>query len=432
MQRPRSTLELPFSEFSATGPQPVKTPDDFKQQLEEFKMFGEATRMYQTKTTLTNGRGVTVDTFVNEFWTAQQRRGHSLHEISYRACFKPQLPRFFIERLTTEGDTVYDPFMGRGTTVLEAALLGRKPLGCDANPLSAVLVSPRLLPPRINEVANRLQQIDFAGTESLPTELLAFYHPDTLREICALRSYLLKKQNHRTLNHIDAWIRMVAVNRLTGHSPGFFSVYTLPPNQAVSVESQIRINQRRGQRPSRRNVPELILRKSEALLSDCDEETRRMLGQSCQDVVLLTKDASSTAEIKTSSVSLVVTSPPFLDIVDYESDNWLRCWFCGIDPKRQKLTIVKALDKWQAAMRSVFAELVRILKPNGYVAFEVGEVRRGTIKLEQAVVPSGVSVGLKPVLILINDQEFTKTSNCWGVQNQVAGTNTNRVVLFRK
>ena len=35
---------------------------------------------------------------------------------------------------------VYDPFMGRGTTVLEAALLGRTPIGCDINPLSAVLV----------------------------------------------------------------------------------------------------------------------------------------------------------------------------------------------------------------------------------------------------------------------------------------------------
>ena len=31
---------------------------------------------------------------------------------------------------------------------------------------------------------------------------------------------------------------MVALNRLTGHSPGFFSVYTLPPNQATSVERQ--------------------------------------------------------------------------------------------------------------------------------------------------------------------------------------------------
>mgnify|MGYP000160800235 CR=1 FL=1 len=41
-----------------------------------------------------------------------------------------------------------------------------------------------------------------------------------------------------SLDTVDAWIRMVAVNRLTGHSPGFFSVYTLPPNQAASPESQ--------------------------------------------------------------------------------------------------------------------------------------------------------------------------------------------------
>lgn len=53
--------------------------------------------------------------FFNEFWTARQRQAHSIHEVSYRACFKPQLPDFFIERLTKVGDTVYDPFMGRGT-----------------------------------------------------------------------------------------------------------------------------------------------------------------------------------------------------------------------------------------------------------------------------------------------------------------------------
>ena len=48
--------------------------------------------------------GCEVPTFVNEFWTARQRQASSLHEISYRACFKPQLPRFFIERLTQPGD----------------------------------------------------------------------------------------------------------------------------------------------------------------------------------------------------------------------------------------------------------------------------------------------------------------------------------------
>lgn len=52
---------------------------------------------------------------VNEYWTARQRQSHALHEVSYRACFKAELPRFFIGRLTEPGEVVYDPFMGRGT-----------------------------------------------------------------------------------------------------------------------------------------------------------------------------------------------------------------------------------------------------------------------------------------------------------------------------
>ena len=94
--------------------------------------------------------------FVNEFWTSGQRRAHSLHEISYRACFKPQLPEFFIKRLTAPGDGVYDPFMGRGTTPLQAALMGRRPLGNDMNPLSALLTRPRLAPPTLAEIEARL------------------------------------------------------------------------------------------------------------------------------------------------------------------------------------------------------------------------------------------------------------------------------------
>jgi hypothetical protein len=83
-------------------------------------------------------------------------------------------------------------------------------------------------------------------------------------------------------------------------------------------------------------------------------------------------------------------------------------------------------------MTGVFLELRRVLRPGGHVAFEVGEVRGGKIKLEEAVIPCGVEAGLEPVLVLINDQQFTKTANCWGVDNNAKGTNTNRVVVFRK
>src|SRR5437762_4324199 len=93
-----------------------------------------------------------VPVFVNEFWTSKQRAASSLHEISYRACFKPQLPRFFIERLTEPNALVYDPFLGRGTTMIEGALLGRRAAGCDINPLSSILTVPRLRPPHLRDV----------------------------------------------------------------------------------------------------------------------------------------------------------------------------------------------------------------------------------------------------------------------------------------
>ena len=159
--------------------------------------------------------------------------------MSYRACFKPQLPRFFIDRFTAPGDVVYDPFMGRGTTVIEAALAGRTPAGCDINPLSAMLAQPRLSPPTAEEVARTARSRSICRRRSsYPKELEVFYHPDTLREICALREYLLARDRSGSLDGVDRWIRMVAVNRLTGHSPGFFSVYTLPPNQAASLDAQ--------------------------------------------------------------------------------------------------------------------------------------------------------------------------------------------------
>lgn len=422
---------LPFLFEDLSEPTVLADPPSFENQLREFRWEGKATDVVVTTVEL-DGRARGVTTFVNEFWTSKQRAAHSLHEVSYRACFKPQLPRFFIERLTLPGDTVYDPFMGRGTTLLEAALLGRVPVGCDINPLSQVLVEPRLQPPSLDAVRERLATIEWTTDAELPEELLTFYHPDTLREILALKRYLARRRASGLVDVVDSWIRMVAVNRLTGHSPGFFSVYTLPPNQAASVVAQQKINADRNQVPPRRSVPAIILKKSRALLSDADESSRRALASVAGRQQLVTESAASTPAIETASVDLVVTSPPFLDVVNYAADNWLRCWFCGIDPAGMKLTVPKKIQDWRTAMTAVFVELARVVRPGGHVAFEVGEVRGGRVRLEEHVIPCGVEAGLDPVLVLINAQAFTKTAACWGVDNNRKGTNTNRIVLFRK
>lgn len=397
----------------------------FQQALADFKEFGQESEVGET---------LDLPTYVNEFWTSKQRaeEASSLHEVSYRACFKPQLPRFFIDRLTKQGDLIYDPFMGRGTTLLEAALARRVPAGNDANPLSRMLLEPRLSPPSLDQVKQRLSEIGWKEHMETPKELLAFYHPETLLEICTLRRYLMKREESGEIDNVDRFIRMVAINRLTGHSPGFFSVYTLPPNQAVSVERQLKINKQRKQKPEPRDVPTLILKKAKSLLKDISKTEREALSLYGSQALLSCAQADATPLIADDSVALTVTSPPFLDVVDYKGDNWLRCWFGGIDVDAVEMATMGSLEAWTEAMHNVFVELHRLTKPGGYVAFEVGEVRKGTIKLEEAAIKAADGSGLAPELVMIQAQSFTKTASIWGIENASKGTNTNRIVLLRK
>lgn len=394
----------------------VWNPADLLVNLGNYSEFGETTR-----TETLDG----VLYFINEFWTSRQRQAHRIHEVSYRACFKPQLPAFFIDRFTQKGDIVYDPFMGRGTTPIEAALRGRIPYGNDTNPLSRAFVEPRINSPTLAQVLKRLNEIPWSDFKTVEYEdLLVFYHRNTLAQIEGLRSWFIDREQNGILDQTDRWIRMVAINRLTGHSSGFFSVYTLPPNQAVSVDRQRKINEKRQQCPPVRDVCEIIVKKSKILLSQ---------GQICSAKNLfLTGQSHETPEISDGIVSLTVTSPPFLDIVNYEADNWLRCWFLDVDPKSVKITQHRDIGDWQAFIASTMKELARITRSGGYIAFEVGEVRNATVRLEENVMKAIRGLPLETLAIMINEQEFTKTSNCWGVSNNKSGTNSNRIVLLRR
>jgi len=377
---------------------------------------------------------LSVPVYESEFWTHRQRQASSIHEISYRACFKPQLPAYFIALLTQPGDVVYDPFSGRGTTAVEAALLGRTVIANDVSPLSSILTRPRLELPSIADIDARLRSLRFTARPRSGLDLSMFFHPDTEHAILALREYLRRRRSAGTEDAVDRWIRMVATNRLTGHSPGFFSVYTLPPNQAVSVDDQLRINARLKQEPEFRDIRALIMKKSLQLQGRLAASDRWRLRTAAASARLLEDDAAGTPSIATGSAQLTVTSPPFLDVVQYARDNWLRCWFNGVDADAvaARITMSRTVEAWAQEMRPVLSELYRVTRPGGWVAFEVGEIRRGEVKLEETVVPLGISAGFECSAILINTQRFTKTANIWGVANNRLGTNSNRIVLFRK
>ena len=384
--------------------------------------------------TATNKGGTPHEVETDSFWTSGQRQGHSLHEISYRACFKPQLPEFFIDRYSRQGDVVLDPFLGRGTTAIQAMLMGRVAYGSDINPLSAMLTEPRLAPPHLPAVEKRFHEIpDSCEIGDADADMLVFYHPDTLRRLLSLREWFIRRGAEGTLDVQDRWLRMVLINRLTGHSPGFLSVKTMPPNQAVSIERQRKINKIHGRTPEPKDVLAVIMKKSKSLLRDwMKHPLLQVVGSDRKHHSVKCADACRLDYVEDGTVQLLVTSPPFLNVVDYASDNWLRCWFAGVDPAAIPFTGHSKVSSWERFVKDTFTEFTRVVKRGGCIAFEVGEVRNGSVRLEDNVINAVNGLPFIVEKVFINMQKFTKTANCWGVANNEGGTNTNRIVLLRR
>jgi hypothetical protein len=207
----------------------------------------------------------------------------------------------------------------------------------------------------------------------------------------------------------------VALNRLTGHSPGFSSA-----DAASRLFREGAIENQCARAPRRRGHRRLI------------KKSRAFLAEGAPRPQLVVADAAHLQHIADATVDLVVTSPPFLDVVDYRGDNWLRNWFAGIDVESIRLSQHRAPEDGRAMTRDVFAELARVVKPGGHVAYEVGEVRGGALPLEQLVWRALDDLPFERLGVLVNEQSFTKTSNCWGVANNVKGVNSNRIVIARR
>ncbi len=376
-----------------------------------------------------------VPKYCNEFWTAKQRQMHSLHYAnSYRASFKPELPEFFISKYTRPGDTIGDPFGGRGTTVLQAALMNRKGCSNDVNPLSERLAFPKLNPVSIDEISERLEKIDLTKEVDLSNEedMSMFYHPDTYREIINLRNYL---RNNR--DNIDRFIEMTALSRLHGHSNGFFSAYSFPQISIPKV-NQAKINLTRGIEPDYREIKSRILKKAKTTLKSGGLNDLQRLARLHK---LTTGDSRDLKGWESESVNLVVTSPPFLNQVDYVQDTWIENWFCDIPREEVEGRIVQTpdLEKWTDFISATLSELHRVLVSGGLVAMEVGEVRyQGVIlNLDEILVNLTCSKAynmhqFRVREVYVQSQQFTKLANCFKVENNKLGTNTNRIVLMEK
>ena len=250
---------------------------------------------------------------------------HRFHAICpYFAMF----PETFVRKYlvwSKPGDIVFDPFSGRGTTAFESILNGRLAAGCDVNPVAVCVSNAKTDPPSNAAALNRLDEIEsqpYAYDYGLQSSRFfsACFHPETLQQILHLRRSLDWEKRRD-----DRFIAALALGCLHGEShrsKRYFS-NRMPRTISTKPDYSVRWWKLNGYSPPLRNVYNILREQIQYRFVSDPAPLRAHIAHGNA------RKASHLFPKLKKRVSLIITSPPYLDTTNFREDQWLRIWFLG-------------------------------------------------------------------------------------------------------
>lgn len=253
---------------------------------------------------------------------------HRFHSICpYFAMFPEAFVRRYVLAWSKREDVVLDPFSGRGTTVFESLLNGRKGIGCDSNPVAACLSQAKANSPqlgtiltRISELQKKCRRFSSSGPETTDEFFTTCFHENTLQQLL----FLKKKLEWRT-SRVDCFIAALALGCLHGESHRTEACFSNRMPRTISTKPGYSVRWWRKNKclpPNRDVYPILAAAAAYRYASPLPPLNGKVV--EC-DVRTVGSHLRSFKE----RVGLVITSPPYMDITDYHEDQWLRLWFLG-------------------------------------------------------------------------------------------------------
>ncbi len=313
----------------------------------------------------------------------------------YPGCFPLDFAAGMISRYSRPNDLIYDPFCGRGTTLVAAASLGRRAAGADRSPLARLYARAALHPVPLSRALRGLQSIDLAPPDPTPEEWAAwerfhaYFHPRTFGEILALR---------RTLNpqhsRIDRELAALACALLLGKSKTHLSSVAWL-SHTVSTRNRLRNNYRRGVAPEYRSVHDCIAYHLRRLAANPPTDG---CIHAAAKVRVFDRDAERPLPVQ--GVSLVLTSPPYPGAIDFAREHALPLWFLSHFWRTvRRLGAGCNLPAWRDWMLRCLSQWSPCLTRSGRIVLEVGEARRrgGRIDLEAYLAAASFPDGLRLV-----------------------------------
>jgi hypothetical protein len=295
--------------------------------------------------------------------------GCTLHQIGpYVGKMRPALARDLVARYSRPHDVVWDPFCGSGTVPLECRLMSRGVVAGDVNHYACALTRAKLHAPVSHDsplatlawAAERLGGEGQPSVQSFPAWVRRLFHTRTLRETVGLARVLSRRRAYFSFGCL--------LGILHHERPGFLSF----PAAYFAPYLRDRLYPRR-EFPAayeyKDPLPRLAAKIKRSLAAPPPP-------RECRFRVL--QRSAMTQYTADGSIDAVITSPPYMNSVDYARDNRLRLWLLGVcDYREVRAVEVRRVQDFGDQMAAVLGNIVRALRPGGNCILVVGRAKRG-------------------------------------------------------
>lgn len=319
--------------------------------------------------------------------------------------FISQIPATLIGRLSKPGDVILDPYCGSGTTLVEAQRLGRIPIGIDLNPASILISKSKLIGSRASLIKTLLgghlhrfldsgfvangnfREVDVTAPTGV--QLTKWYHPNTAKELLEIWGYISHQKGKGKLLLQFAFSSILMQACSENRHWGYICDNTRPLSHnyvnAIDLFSK-------------------FINKLLCAYVDRDTEISFSTKFPLPKASIYEGDALSTLKnLPSSSVDLVITSPPYFGVIDYIKAQRLTMEWFGYDIQelrlketgaRSKRNRINSYSEYVTSLDNVLCETSRVLKKGSSLTLLIGQSRSRENPLPD-IVKSATNAGFK-------------------------------------
>lgn len=321
----------------------------------------------------------------------------------YPARFIPQIPLSFIKLFTKENETVLDPMCGCGTTLVESFLNNRNSIGNDSNPLAALITKVKTTLISDDElryfnkklsVMKRYIDLDFRRVDEkinkLPDRKISrVFDRITISKLESIRESLLELKDEGHLDLFD--FGRVALSS---------TIWTLVENG------------------SEVDVEDIFFKKVKSMENELTKMAKVI--KSIPEVEVICGDARK-LDVNDNSVDLIVTSPPYVNALDYYRSHMYNMLWLGMDFDLFRRNEIGAhshfinnrfrlLSEYLGDMLRSMLEMNRVLKKNKYCVIVVGNssLEYELIESHKLFEDMSKSIGFEPIKVIFRNIDKTR------------------------